>query len=258
MEPTDKPNTEGGTPPDGAKEPASETPTYITEEQMNKALGARFAGFETKMGKTIGDALSSFAGALKGELAGLLPKPEPAPAPAPEGKGKKDVAAPAPADSPELKKLQDQVTELTQREKKAAQERDTERAKAKDTLLRQKLSDALVAGGVEAPRARHAVGLLVDAEKRVRWSEEDDKIVFQRAEHDEVELAVGVKDWLKTEDGKLYLPPTGAQGSGDRPGKNPPRGTNGAPNRSAVAQALRRVFLGEMSPEGSVEHGDPC
>ena len=89
MEPTDKPNTEGGTPPDGAKEPASETPTYVTEEQMNKALGTRFAGFEKQMGKTIGDALSSFAGALKTELAGLLPKQE---ALAPEPKREKDGA----------------------------------------------------------------------------------------------------------------------------------------------------------------------
>ena len=139
------------------------------------------------------------------------------------------------------------MTELTQREKKAADERDAERAKAKDGLLRQKLTDALVSGGVEAPRARHAVGLLVDAEKRVRWSEEDDKLVFQRGEHDEVDLAVGIKDWLKTDDGKFYLPPKGAQGSGDRPGANPPRAPGGAPNRSALAQALRRVFLGEIA-----------
>jgi hypothetical protein len=55
-----------------------------------------------------------------------------------------------------------------------------------------------------------------------------------------------LKDWLKTEDAKLFLPPRGASGSGDRPGAGPPRSPAVAPTRNDVAEGLRRALLGQL------------
>lgn len=227
--------TTEGTSESGAEAPAK----YVTEEQLHRVLGSRLGSFEQKFGKLITDTLGSFTTAMKTELATLLPaKPDAQPT----DTKKKDAQA-APPESPELKRLNDQVAELTSRAEKAAQERDAERAKAKDSTLRQKVTDALVATGVDAPRARHALGLLVDSEKRIHWSEDGATLLFRRAEHDDVELGPGLKEWLKSEDGKFYLPPRGAAGSGDRGGASPPRSV-GSATRAEVAEGLHRVVFG--------------
>jgi hypothetical protein len=234
MEPVQPP---GAAPPpapgtDPPKEGA-EAPKYVTEEHLQSALGERFRTFEQKVDKT----LSTLGGKLKDELAALFPKPEP-PKAEPEGKGKDKE----PAASPELRKLQDQITLLTKQADDARSERDAERARARDATLRQRLTDTLSAAGIEGVRARHAVGLLVDAERRVRWSDDGQAITF-----DDVELAAGLREWLKTDDAKLYLPPRGALGSGDRPGAQPPpRAPAGPPDRTTVAEGLRRVLLGQL------------
>jgi hypothetical protein len=236
MDPVHAPGGEA-TPAPGADPPTptDDAPKYVTEEQLQSALTDRLRAFETK----VGQALGALAPKLRDELAALLPKPEPKPAPS-EGKvapGKGDAEAHA-----ELKKLQDQIAQLTKQAEAAERERDAERARARDSTLRQRLTEALAAAGIEGVRARHAVGLLVDAEKRVRWSESGDAVAF-----DDVDLASGLREWLKTEDAKLYLPARGALGSGDRPGAQPPpRPSAGPPDRATVADGLRRVLLGQL------------
>jgi hypothetical protein len=136
---------------------------------------------------------------------------------------------------------------LTRQADEARSERDTERARGRDAQMRQRLGDALSAAGIDGVRARHAVGLLVDAERRVRWSEDGTALLFRTDGHDELELALGLREWLKTDDAKLYLPARGAQGSGDRPGAQPPPRTQaGPPDRGTVADGLRRVLLGQL------------
>jgi hypothetical protein len=230
-----QPSSAAPLPPAGTDPPkeGAEAPKYITDEQLQTALGERFRFFEQKIDK----ALGTLGTKLKDEVAALLPKPEP-PKPADDGKGKDKE----PSASPELKRLQEQVTQLTKQAEDARSERDAERGRARDATLRQRLTDTLSAAGVEGVRARHAVGLLVDVERRVRWSEDGQSITF-----DDVELAAGLREWLKTDDAKLYLPARGAQGSGDRPGAQPPpRAPAGPPDRAAVADGLRRVLLGQL------------
>ena len=97
-------------------------------------------------------------------------------------------------------------------------------------------------------RARHALGLLVDAERRVRWADDTEAIFFRTDAHDELELAAGVREWLKTDDAKLSIPASAPAGSGDRPGALPPstRAPSGPPDRTAVAEGLRRALLGQL------------
>jgi hypothetical protein len=255
MEPVQQPG--GGAPPPGGDPPKPEgggAPAYVTEEQLQAALTTRFRAFEQKFDRALSDGVGTIATRVREELAGLLPKREPAAeggegAPKPEGAGGGAVPGPqAQQASPELRKLQEQITLLTRQAEEARSERDAERARARDSLLRQRVTEALSGVGIEGVRARHALGLLVDAERRVRWSDDGDSILFRTDAHDELDLAGGVREWLKSEDAKLYLPPRGAAGSGDRPGAQPPpaRQPAGPVDRATVAEGLRRALLGQL------------
>jgi len=234
------------------KAPAAEdAPGYVTEEQLQAALTTRFRTLEQKLDKALADGVGTIAARIRDELSALMPKREAAVeggegAPKPEGPA--GAAAPQPAPSPELRKLQEQITVLTRQADEARAERDAERARGRDSLLRQRVTEALSGVGIEGVRARHALGLLVDAEKRVRWSDDGESIFFRTDAHDELDLTGGVREWLKTEDAKLYLPPRGAAGSGDRPGAQPPpaRQPAGPVDRATVAEGLRRALLGQL------------
>jgi hypothetical protein len=245
MDPVQPP---GGAPPPAAGDPpkpAEGAPSYVTEEQLQAALTTRFRTFEQKVDKTLSDGLGTMGTKLRDELAALFPKPEPKP----EGEGPKPegAAAAQPQSGPELKRLQDQITLLTKQAEDARSERDAERARARDSLLRQRVTDALSGVGIEGVRARHALGLLVDAERRVRWAEDGASVLFRTDAHDDLDLAAGVREWLKTDDAKLYLPPRGAAGSGDRPGAQPPAARPSGPvDRTTVAEGLRRALLGQL------------
>jgi hypothetical protein len=238
MEPVQPPGA-AQPPPAGSDppKPEGEAPKYVTEEQLQSALTERFRALEQKVDRT----LSGLGPKLRDELATLFPKPEPKPPEGGDGKSPPRKAGDG-EPAPELKKLQDQIAQLTTKAEAAERERDAERARARDTTLRQRLTEALSVAGIEGVRARHAVGLLVDAERRVRWTEDGQSIAF-----DDIELAAGLREWLKTDDAKLYLPARGALGSGDRPGAQPPpRAPAGPPDRTAVADGLRRVLLGQL------------
>lgn len=252
MEPV---QSQGGAKPAPAADPPKPeggAPAYVTDEQLQTALTTRFRSFEQKLDKALADGLGSIGTRLRDELAALLPTREPPAeggesASKPEGAG----ATPAPtqpAPSPELRKLQEQITLLTRQADEARSERDAERARTRDALLRQRVGDALSGVGIEGVRARHALGLLIDAEKRVRWADDGASVLFRTDAHDELDLAAGVREWLKTDDAKLYLPPRGALGSGDRPGAQPPppRTPAGPPDRTEVAEGLRKVLLGQI------------
>lgn len=225
-------------PADGTAAPApgAETPKYITEEHLEKTLASRFKSVEQRVEKTIAQTFETFSGKLKTDLESIFPKPEPKP------ESKKDHA-----ENPELKKLEDRIASLTQQAETARAERDTERVKARDATLRQKLGERLATSGIDGVRARHAVGVLVDSERRVRWSEDGETILFRTPDGDELDLEPGVRAWLKTDDAKLYLPPRGSQGSGDRPGSgSPPSAASGPLDRRTVAEGLRRALLGQF------------
>jgi hypothetical protein len=239
----------GGAPPPATPEtpkpPAEGAPAYVTDEQLQAALTTRFRSFEQKVDKALADGLGAMGTRLRDELVALFPKPEPRP----EGEPRPaEGGAAQPAPAPELKKLQDQIALLTKQAEDARSERDAERGRARDSLLRQRVTEALSGVGIEGVRARHALGLLVDAERRARWADDGESILFRTDAHDELDLASGVREWLKTEDAKLYLPPRGAAGSGDRPGAQPPpaRQPAGPVDRATVAEGLRRALLGQL------------
>jgi hypothetical protein len=233
-------------PPQGTVAPEAtqgtdDAPKHVTEAQLNKAITARMKSFEERLEKSFGESFTSFSATLRTELAALMPKP-----PEAKAEGGKKESEKSGADHPELHALKGEVARLTKQSEDVRAERDVERTKLRDASLRQTLTDALASAGIEGVRARHAVGLLVDAEKRVRWSERGDAALFRRGPDDEVELDEGLRHWLTTDDAKLYLPPRNAAGSGDRPGGSAPKTPPAAPTRTDVADGLRRALLGQI------------
>lgn len=132
-----------------------------------------------------------------------------------------------------FKSLQRQIETMKTEAAATKAERDTERAKSKALGLQQQTREGLAKYGITDPiRAKHALAVLHER----LGHDEDDRPAFKDANGDFLDLDTGLKSWAASEEGKYFLPPTGARGSGDRPGqgaKNP----NGAPTSSEPSMA---------------------
>lgn len=124
-------------------------------------------------------------------------------------------------------------------EQKSARLRAEE--KEKSAKLEGSARDALIKAGVPAERVGHAMAFIHNAQNRVRF---DDKgavgLHFQREGYEEiVPIEKGVAEWLKTTDGKAFLPPSGAQGTGTGAGAR-----SGGPSSGSVKPADLVISLG--------------
>lgn len=189
--------------------------TDATSEMINKALTARNKQVESRVEKMLGDKLAELNKSFEDKLAKLLEantqKSESVES------SKKDTKSAPVEDNPAVKELQSQLAKVTKQLETTEREKKVETARARDKELRQKLSDELVKAGVDPARVKHAVGILVDSEKCVRYVDDTDEIVFLNSEGEEADLKSGTKSWIKTDDGKFYALPKGTRGSGERP-----------------------------------------
>lgn len=237
--PPDQPQ---GTPaPPGQGE--SDAPKYVTEEQLNRAITSRFNEFHKKIEKGLETAL----GGVTAKLEELTKQPPPG---MPPGQGSGDGARTI-EDHPIVKGLQKQLGDLTKNLETAKAERDAEKQTTREIALRQKVGEALTAGGVDPKFVKQAVGYLVDAEKRVRFAEDSDELVFRDGTTD-FDFGTGVKTWLKGDEAKIYMPARGTQGSGDRGhGKQTPNGPQQPPSvgRALLGMASQVVATGGRSTD---------
>lgn len=190
-------------------------PQSVTIEQVNeivnKAISARNKQVEAKIEKSFSD----FSSKLDEKFATLTPSQ-----PAGESSTKVTDIESHPFVKGLMKQMADQKTATEQ----LKTERDSEKARSREQALRSALGDALTKGGIDPSRVKHAVGILVDVEKRVRFSDDEgDDLVFKDTSGD-VDLATGLKGWLKGDDAKIFLPPRGTQGAGDRGQGKPANG----------------------------------
>lgn len=186
-----------------------------------------------------------------GKLETLLRSSAPASASAPANEGEPgeptnkpaptESAKPAPVEeAPAYKSLLKRLGDMEKSFATERRAREEAEARAADQRLRTTLGDALTKVGVEPRYVRQAIALLVDADKRVALSD-DGQIVF-RDGGAELDLAAGLKDWIKTDEAKIYLAPRGASGSGDRPaGGKPPR-NGGPPTVEEIAVKLQQAL----------------
>lgn len=234
---------------DGTQNPQGEggEPKYVTEEQLNKAISARFGSFEKKIETRLAPLAEitpeKLSATISESIAAALAatsKPEKG---ASEGKNG-GLTEEAIANSPFAKGMQKQLEEQRKQTEAMKAERDAEKARTRDVTLRTKVGEELTRRGVDPQRNRHALGLLVDAEKRVRWSDDGESIVFKDSDGTDVDLDSGLNSWIKGDDAKVYLPPRGISGSGDQRGKGPNQGSQ---QRQYARGELGTALAGALS-----------
>jgi len=198
---------------DSANSEQADTALSVTMEQVNQAVNAaisnRFKSFEKKFE----------------EFTSKLSNPQQAEEP------KKDEKL----SNTELVKLKQQFDALKQ-------ERDSEVSKRKDFELRNTVKENLIKAGVSTPMIKAAMALLVDSDKIVGYND-DEQIVF-KTESGDLDLAVGLKNWSKSEEGKAFVAPRGAQGSGERTFGKTNTNTTVKPSRAEVGNMLEEALLG--------------
>ncbi len=244
MEPTSQgqgvPETPEGQGAPKASE-ANDTPKYITEEQLSRAITARFKAHEKTLESKFSELTTGLVSKFE-EVTTKVAEGSKAKEAAKAESAKKAETQPTFEESPAYTAMRKQLEELTKKQEQAVRERDAEKARSRDMGLRQKVSEALSAAGVDAARARLALGYLVDAAKIVRYAEDEPEAVVFRASDGDQDLSAGVRAWLKSEEGKVFLPPRGTQGSGDRAVGNSPttagQGITKAHVASLIGQAL--------------------
>jgi hypothetical protein len=238
-----------GTSPKGSE--GDDAAHGVTEDRVNQivdnAIAKRLGAFEKKQSKTLEDFGKSLASTLGDTLGASLDEKLSALKPSAD----KDKPKTEPIDlsqHPEFKAIKRQNEDLQKRLDAADTEKRAARASTRDVKLRERLQKELIDRGVDAKRARKAVNELVDGEKLVFYESDDDdaQVVFRDADGGNIALSAGIKSWVATEDGKFFLPPSGASGSGDTTGSRKTGGgagqgsqANGAPpSKAAIGQAL--------------------
>ena len=230
-----------GTPPagggsgDGA--PAFDPEAFkneIKDFTVKAVNGAVSTHLSRALGTKLEESQTAILGQVKEMLSGFAPAPADAGA---QGTGNADLdTAIKNATAPLLKQLEEQ---------RQANERHAAAAKAeRENRMRQEenaaLQSALTTAGVPGPLAQAAVNLLHSSLER----DESGNIRFVAKEtgptgpYDErVDVSEGVARFLRTEDGKHFLPARPAGGSGNRGGAAP----GATPGRQSDTE-----FVGEM------------
>jgi len=108
-----------------------DAPKYVTEEQLNKAITARFTEYTKRSSAILEDKLGGF----EKKILEALPKP-PAEGSAPPG----DVAAKSVLDHPEVKGMAKKIAELEERARKAEERTLAEERRSKDLALKQNVT----------------------------------------------------------------------------------------------------------------------
>lgn len=236
----------GGQGGEGGQEPAlSEAAKGEVAKMVNEAVNGavtnhlnRFKkSFTEEMTKTFGETLGPISEQLKA-LSESAKKP-------PGG----DRRDPSDETKELLARYEGRIKELEQQNKAEREAREQE----KQTRLREEergqLAQVLRAKGLPDVTVKAAVALLHTEEKRVARTE-DGKIVFKIEKGtgagrytDELEVEAGVDEWLKTDEGKGFLPARPAQGAGGQAARPNPGG-QGGDKRAQATQDLARILLG--------------
>lgn len=145
----------------------------------------------------------------------------------------------------ELKKLKEQV-------ENERQAREAEKQARMSQEERTALSQALTAAGVDGARLKAAMALLYTEEKRIARNDKGEvgfKIQVAGGYEDVVSIEQGLTEWLKTDDGKAFLPPRAAGGSGTVAGRPGQPGAKGM-SRDEMLARLPGLLFGDSSADG--------
>lgn len=229
----------------------------IVNDAVNGAVTSQLSRFKKTFSEEIGKTITDSLGPIGEQLKQLAERGA-------QGQGGQGAGAGAgqgaggqggnPALEQQIRqmelKYENQIREL----KSGWDAEKTEREKERQTRLvaeeRGILTEALRTAGMPDAMIKAAVALLHGEEKRVGRSE-DGRIVFKTEKGtgaarytDEQDVAVGVTEWLKTDDGKSFIPARPAQGAGGQPSRPGQRPNSPAEAKAQAAQDLAKVLMG--------------
>lgn len=146
---------------------------------------------------------------------------------------------------PKVARLEAKLQAMEKQAREAEERRQAAEEKAKSDRLIGAARDALLAAGVPSDRARFALAALKDEGILAFDDDGVPGLKFQRQGYSEVVPAeAGAAEWLKSDAGKLFLPPSDAQGSGQRGGRRPPSGTGQPIDAETLSRNLFRAVAG--------------
>jgi len=225
----------------------TEDQTKAVNDIVSKAMGARLKDFEKKQAKSLEEFGATLASKVSESVLAAVGEKlaETKPVEPPAGGEPRKLAE----DDPIVKGLRKQVEQLTKQSQDREAAEKAAAAQVKASKLREKLTVALSKHGIEGLRASNAVAVLIDAHKRVNWEGDDSEaLTFKDESGDIVDIATGLQSWVSSDEGKLYAPPRGAVGSGERgTGRNGSQ-VNGSvnngkqPSTTELGQGLASVF----------------
>lgn len=144
-------------------------------------------------------------------------------------------------DNVALQSLQKRLDEMAQRAEAFEQKASAERSQRRQVGLVQSVTQALGTLGITGERADAARDSLLYRNRITFADDESDEIIFRDDAGMATELALGLRQWAKTQSAQIFLPPTGVNGSGSRAGgKSPFDGK--APTKDQQLTTLAELF----------------
>lgn len=143
------------------------------------------------------------------------------------------------------------IAEVEKRADQAERKRQEEHENAQRTEERAKLGGALRAAGINEGLLRSAQALLYSEDKRIGRSKEG-AVVFKMQREgyvEDLDLAAGLEEWLKTPEGKHFAPTRDARGSGAESGRA--GGAAGANGKKSVQEKKRDLVRAILQAEKS-------
>jgi len=211
---------------------------------VNNILTARLKTSEKQL---LEKTSTTIAEALKAQLPDLLKEFRPADPP-PEGKdGKKGQRA---EDVVEMATMRKMIDDLRKTSDAAVERARASEARRRESDRQKIVGERLEKGGVTDPFKRELALAYLDKKQKVAWSgDEEDASLLWNDDGNQVSFDEGFASWLKTEEVKHFLPPTGAKGSGSTPVRGAPA-AGGKPSAEQRAEAvfgsLRDAFQNQM------------
>lgn len=221
---------------DGTENPQGDgTQNALTTEQVNQIFTARIAAFQKSFTKELTGVFETTLNDFEKKIAENFKPAEPAPT----GDNKKAT------ESPEFIALRKQLEDQDKRTKAIEAERDNERKQRRDISMRDSVKKALAeAGFTDSARADIALGHLVDSAKAIRLDDDDDSRILFKHNGEELPLVDGLRQWVKSDVAKFFLPAKNINGSGANPG-NGPRGIEAlAPSNKLSRAQIGAAIMG--------------
>lgn len=195
--------------------------------KIHNLINSAIAGQKKATEKQRAEDRDAFAKLLDEKLAAFKPADDSQDPPGGRGKGGK-------RDDLEITSLRKQGEELKARLDAAEGSARAWKQKTRDNAMRSLAYEEFAKYGIDGERA-NALYARFKFDNRLAYEDEEsdpslNNILFNGDDGAQLRFADGMKAYVKTEQAKIYLPPTGARGAGSRPGAG--SGSNSVPQMS--------------------------